>query len=468
MLSLLGMNGLVLMRAMDWRTFSSRSAKDSRAKCGFMPTSSCICCFTSSSEKVSIPQSVCCMSMISRVPSRRWEITRERISSSVITPPALRMMCASPSWSPSMTNGLRRASMHVTTATCFAGGIGRSPLSNVSAYFSLFLNNSSIAVMRVSSRKEVRLQMALRHQLGFRARVHVSHRTGDLKPDACSLPSCHVCFEGVGQLVDGGERGWVLLLHVFDELFFGVEEHFGVCAFLILKGRVFAAVVVVSGVEEQVVGEGAESVVEGVVLADGVAVGQIGAAAGTYEQRVGGQDAVWEQNGDEVFRVPRGVDEFHGEVAHFQPVAVFDPDVHAACRGIFVHDDPGRGLVLELPGARDVVGVRVGVHDVGRLQDVLEDEIQHGLDHLQFGVDDGCPARTGDDVAEAPAIDAELLEEVVFSLFHGCSSFSASEGLLSILQHRQGALRRHRGGILDHSTTPRLTVRCRPRRWLLS
>jgi hypothetical protein len=30
-----------------------------------------------------------------------------------------------------------------------------------------------------------------------------------------------------------------------------------------------------------------------VELADGVAVGQIGAAAGTYEQRVGGEDAVW-------------------------------------------------------------------------------------------------------------------------------------------------------------------------------
>ena len=56
---------------------------------------------------------------------------------------------------------------------------------------------------------------------------------------------------------------------------------------------------------------------------------------------------------------------------------------------------------------------------------MLEDEIQHGLDHLQFGVDDGRPARAGDDVAKAPAIDAELLEEVVFSLFHGRSSFPA-------------------------------------------
>jgi hypothetical protein len=55
---LVGMNALAWMRLIDWRTSSSRSEKDSRAKWGFIPTSSWICPFTSSSEKVSIPQSV--------------------------------------------------------------------------------------------------------------------------------------------------------------------------------------------------------------------------------------------------------------------------------------------------------------------------------------------------------------------------------------------------------------------------
>ena len=55
------------------------------------------CAFTSSSVNVTMPQSVWWMRMISRVPSRRWEIASERIASSVTTPPALRMTWASPS-----------------------------------------------------------------------------------------------------------------------------------------------------------------------------------------------------------------------------------------------------------------------------------------------------------------------------------------------------------------------------------
>jgi hypothetical protein len=71
--------------------------------------------------------------MISSVPSSRCEIDSERISSSVMTPPALRMTWASPSSSPRMRDGIRRASMHATTAIFLAGGSGRSPLSNDSA-----------------------------------------------------------------------------------------------------------------------------------------------------------------------------------------------------------------------------------------------------------------------------------------------------------------------------------------------
>jgi hypothetical protein len=57
---------------------------------------------------------------------------------------------------------------------------------------------------------------------------------------------------------------------------------------------------------------------------------------------------------------------------------------------------------------------------------VLEDEIEHGLDHLQFRVDDGGRTSVGDYVAEASAVDAELLEEIVLvSLFYGRTSFPA-------------------------------------------
>jgi hypothetical protein len=65
-----------------------------------MPVSSWIDFLNSSSVKVSMPQSVWWMRMISFVPSSRWLIASERISSSVTTPPALRMTCASPSARP--------------------------------------------------------------------------------------------------------------------------------------------------------------------------------------------------------------------------------------------------------------------------------------------------------------------------------------------------------------------------------
>src|SRR5215207_8298237 len=84
--------------------------------------------------------------MISSVPRRCCEIARERISSSVITPPALRITCASPIERPRIGYGFNRASMQATTATFLAGGSGRSPLSKPSAKDSLFFTNSSMAL----------------------------------------------------------------------------------------------------------------------------------------------------------------------------------------------------------------------------------------------------------------------------------------------------------------------------------
>src|SRR3954463_1924653 len=71
----------------------------------------------------------------------------ERISSSVTTPPALRMTCASPTSRPRMAWTSSRASMQATTATPLAGGSGRSPLSKPSAYVSLLRSSSSVTLM---------------------------------------------------------------------------------------------------------------------------------------------------------------------------------------------------------------------------------------------------------------------------------------------------------------------------------
>ena len=61
-----------------------------------------------------------------RPEARVWESPSERITSSVTTPPALRMTWASPAARPRTASGSIRASMHVTTAMASAGGGGSS------------------------------------------------------------------------------------------------------------------------------------------------------------------------------------------------------------------------------------------------------------------------------------------------------------------------------------------------------
>src|SRR4029453_4061436 len=49
--------------------------------------------------------------------------------------------------------GIKRASMQATTATFFAGGSGRSPLSKLSAYLLLFSMSSSVVLIGASVQK---------------------------------------------------------------------------------------------------------------------------------------------------------------------------------------------------------------------------------------------------------------------------------------------------------------------------
>src|SRR5215204_1269610 len=158
--------------------------------------------------------------------------------------------------------------------------------------------------------------------------------------------SGHVCLEGVGQMIDGREFVRVLPFHVLHELLLRLEEHLGIALFLILQNRVLAAVVVVSWVDEQVVGEGSVGVIERVVLADRVAVGEICAPAGPYKQGVGGENAARQHYGDQILGVSRRVDKLDRKVADPEAVAVLDPHVYAARRGILVHHDLRRCLVF--------------------------------------------------------------------------------------------------------------------------
>ena len=65
--------------------------------------------------------------MMDLVASSRWLMASERITSSVTTPPALRMMCAWPSSRPRRAKILIRESMHATTARWADGISGSGP-----------------------------------------------------------------------------------------------------------------------------------------------------------------------------------------------------------------------------------------------------------------------------------------------------------------------------------------------------
>jgi hypothetical protein len=73
-----------------------------------------------------MPQRLWWMSMTSVVFSSRWEMISDLITSSLTTPPALRMTCASPGLSPSSEYTSSRASMQAITATPLAGRGARS------------------------------------------------------------------------------------------------------------------------------------------------------------------------------------------------------------------------------------------------------------------------------------------------------------------------------------------------------
>src|ERR1700722_7965367 len=61
------------------------------------------------------------------VPRSLWEMTSDRMASSVARPPALRMTWASPSARPAYLAGSSRASMQVRIANRRAGGRGQLP-----------------------------------------------------------------------------------------------------------------------------------------------------------------------------------------------------------------------------------------------------------------------------------------------------------------------------------------------------
>ena len=115
------MSGDERRKATSSRTLSSTSENGRKSMLLESTPRSCLTLACRSRlVNVSMPQSVWWMTAISLVPSKRWEITRERKASRA-RPPAFRMTWASPSSRPSTREGRMRASMQVTTATLRRG-----------------------------------------------------------------------------------------------------------------------------------------------------------------------------------------------------------------------------------------------------------------------------------------------------------------------------------------------------------
>src|ERR1700731_721474 len=95
-----------------------------------------------------IPQSVWGTTNHSRVPRSLYEITRDRMASSLARPPAFRITWAAPSARPAYFAGSRRASIQVRIAKWRLGGNGRLPLSpKFSEYFAFAASTSSRIVV---------------------------------------------------------------------------------------------------------------------------------------------------------------------------------------------------------------------------------------------------------------------------------------------------------------------------------
>src|SRR5712671_2600642 len=86
----------------------------------------------------------------SQVPRSLYEITNDRMASSLARPPAFRITWASPSARPAYFAGSRRASIQVRIAKWRLGGNGRLPLSpKFSAYFA-FAESTSPRILAIA------------------------------------------------------------------------------------------------------------------------------------------------------------------------------------------------------------------------------------------------------------------------------------------------------------------------------
>src|SRR5262249_20885030 len=126
-----------------------------------------------------------------------------------------------------------------------------------------------------------------------------------------------------------------------------------------------AANVIVSGMDHSRVGKGGEAP-EGVEEVRGVSTHEVGPAGASREERIAREEVVLVYEArDGIRRVPWRVDDLDSRVAERKRRAVPDPLARSLQLGGDVRENGRTRSLGEAPHARQVVGMRMGVQDMG-------------------------------------------------------------------------------------------------------
>ena len=132
---------------------------------------------------------------------------------------------------------------------------------------------------------------------------------------------------------------------------------------------------------------------------------------GQHEPRLVAPGRVGHEKADAVGRVPRRVDDLERDRSHAQLLAVLDRGVGEGRLGRGMDVDARPGLGGEGLVARDVVGVQVGLDDVGDCEALLSAQSQVLVDPVPPGIDHHglAGATTADQVRETAGLLVEHL-----------------------------------------------------------
>ena len=158
-----------------------------------------------------------------------------------------------------------------------------------------------------------------------------------------------------------------------------------------------------------------------------VGAGQVGAADIADKEQVAGEECedilgpsvVGDGKGDGVWRMAEGFDDFDFAGAKTEVIALVEVLVRVGGFHTGMHIDVGAGAGSQFAATGDVVGMQMGIEDVGDAQAIFLCDLEVAID-MAFGVDDAGNASGGaaDHIGQtAQTFDLELLKQHTRSSF---------------------------------------------------